>query len=159
MALFDIATCEPLRVEQINVQGYLKPIELGDEPFLALQDGNALSAIILGGEWKFHSAPVTTLSNRKGLFIPEVSIRVDLDSMVLDDGAPVGSLVRSPGVYGVRTHRAGNGLTQRVIVPIDGVSPQFTPDAVRVAFLKWEIGRVVDDSWFPLLPVDATPPA
>lgn len=157
MALFDIAACAPLRVEQIDVQGFLKPIESDDEPFLSLQDGDALSAIFLGGEWRFHSSPVAQLSNRRGFFIPDVSIRVDLESMIIDEGA-VGVIVRSPGVYGVRTHRAGNGLTQRVIVPIDGVAPQFAPDAVRVAFPKWEIGRVVGDSWFKLLEVDATPP-
>jgi hypothetical protein len=153
--MFDIADCEPLHIEQVSAPGLLLPISEDDGPILCLADNDSIAAVFLSGEWIHHSDKVGKLSNRKGLFVPNVSVRVDLESIAEDSASTVGAIVRSPGVYGVRTHRIVPGdFTQKVIVPIAGQAPQFAPDAVRVAFTKWEVGKMVGDDWIRLWAVD-----
>jgi hypothetical protein len=152
--VFDVSDFEPLQIEQVTQPGLVLPIVDGEEAFLCLQDGDALSAVFLSGEWGFCSDRLESLSGRRGLHIPSVSIRADLGSMVAD-AIPYGALVRSPGVYGVRTLRhVPGGFNQAVTVPINGGEPQFAPDAIRVAFTKWEIGKVIDDNWVRLWSVE-----
>ena len=156
MPLYDIAEWEPLWIEQVATPGLFLPAAGHEEACLILPVADGLAGIFLNGEWQFHCAPVPELSGRKGILVPDVTVKVEYESMTEDDGGVRGVVVRSQGVHGIRAHRQPQGqFGQNVVVALNGADPQYVADAVRLAFPKWEIGKQIDDEWVSLWPVEA----
>lgn len=157
MPLVDLAACEALKIEQVNGPGLLLPVGSASEVCLCLPGSAGPVAVFLSGEYPYYSDQVANLSNRRGLFIPNVLIRADLDSRV-EDLSTIGAVVLSDGVYGIRTYRApqGSGFAQKIVVQIGGGETSFVHDAVRIAFPKWEIGQQIGQTWTPLWSVDVS---
>jgi hypothetical protein len=155
MALYDIAEWEPIWIEQVAAPGLFLPAAGHDEACLIVPVNEGLAGIFLNGEWPFYCSPMAELSGRKGIFVPNVVVKVEFESMVEDNGDGRGMVVRSQGVHGVRAYRKPQGQHgQNVVVALNGGNAQYAANAVRLAFPKWEIGKQIDDEWASLWSVD-----
>ena len=156
MLFLDPSAFELTRLHEVSRQGLLLPLLPFDPAFLCLPSSVEMNCIALNGAEYFESAPVPLMQNRRGIFIPDVTVRIDFQSRIAAATAPIGSFICTSVAQGVLSRPAGYELDHQRFIALNGQVQAEQEGIVRAAFPLWQIGKVIDGIWLGLFDVRPT---
>ena len=151
MSYVNISSVNPSKLRDIKSTGLLLRKGESENLFLIAASKNQVMFVVLSaGENQFVAHPITPDTTATGLFISQIEIEVDLESVVdRYNGEPkTGCLQIDGGCAQILATMNNRGIPQRIPIPF--MALEGSEDGPKTAFKAWRIVHVVADERIPL---------